>query len=356
MASARTRLQLALVEVWQRRGPLAWLLSPLSVVHYIVYTVRRAAYALGLLRRSHPGVPVVVIGNLYVGGTGKTPLTIELARALSARGWHPGIVSRGYGAAEGAERIVRTGDRAADVGDEPLLLARATALPVAVGRDRVAAAGALRYEHRECDVLIADDGLQHWRLARDVEIALLNYRGLGNGWLLPAGPLREPRHRLDKVDAIVCNGDVPPVVAAAPRYAMRASLGAARPLSGGEAQPLAALAAEQRSRTLRIVAAAGIGAPDRFFAMLRGAGLEVEELPLADHFDFAANPFARLAADRILVTEKDAVKCEAHPALAADARIWVVPLAAEVDPRLIDAVETRLQLASRRTALGSSAA
>lgn len=356
MASLRTRLQLVLVEVWQRRGPLACLLAPFSALHYIGYTVKRAAYALGLLRRIHPGVPVVVIGNLYVGGTGKTPLTIELARALSARGWHPGIVSRGYGTTGSAERIVRSGDRAADVGDEPLLMARATRLPVAVGRDRAAAAGALRADHPECDVLIADDGLQHWRLARDVEVALLHYRGLGNGWLLPAGPLREPRGRLDKVDAIVCNGDVPAVAAAAPRYAMRPALGDARPLSGGGAQPLAALAAEQRARPLRIVAAAGIGMPDRFFAMLRAAGLAIEELPLADHFDFAVNPFERLAADRILVTEKDAVKCEAHPSLAADARIWVVPLAVEVDPRLIDAVETRLQLASRRTALGPSAA
>jgi tetraacyldisaccharide 4'-kinase len=356
MASLRTRLQLTLVEVWQRRGPLAWLLAPLAALHFLAYATRRALYSLGLLRPTRLDVPVVVIGNLYVGGTGKTPLAIELARALAARGWHPGIVSRGYGATHGTARTVRPGDTASEVGDEPLLMARATGAPVAVAPDRADAARALRAEHPECDVLVADDGLQHWALARDMEIALLHYRGLGNGWLLPAGPLREPRARLDRVDAIVCNGDVPPVPGAAPRFAMHTRLGDARPLRGQGTQPLAALAAEQRAGKLRVVAAAGIGMPDRFFGMLRAAGLSIDEMPLADHFDFVVNPFAGLAADRILVTEKDAVKCEANPALAADGRVWVVPLAAAIDPRLVDAVEARLQRPSRRTALGPSAA
>jgi tetraacyldisaccharide 4'-kinase len=356
MASLRTRLQLTLVEVWQRRGPVAWLLAPLAALHFVAYTARRALYSLGLLRQTRLGVPVIVIGNLYVGGTGKTPLAIELVRALAARGWHPGIVSRGYGATHATARTVQPGDAASEVGDEPLLMARATGAPVAVAPDRADAARALRDQHPECDVLVADDGLQHWPLARDMEIALLHYRGLGNGWLLPAGPLREPRGRLDRVDAIVCNGEVPPVAGAAPRYAMHTRLGNARPLRGEGAQTLAALAAEQRRNQLRVVAAAGIGMPDRFFGMLRAAGLSIVEMPLADHFDFADNPFAGLAADRILVTEKDAVKCDANPALAADGRIWVVPLATAIDPRLVDAVETRLQRPSRRTALGPSAA
>jgi tetraacyldisaccharide 4'-kinase len=357
MASLRTRLQLTLVEIWQRRGPIAWLLSPISVLHYVGYRARRALYALGIKRQAHLDVPVVVIGNLYVGGTGKTPLTIELVRALAARGWRPGIVSRGYGGAGPVARLVRLADAARDVGDEPLLIARATRAPVAVARDRTAAAELLRSRHPECNVLVADDGLQHWPLARDMEIALLHYRGLGNGWLLPAGPLREPKGRLDEVDAIVCNGEVPAVRTSAPRYAMRASLGDARPLrAGAGAQPLSLVAADQRRRHWRIVAAAGIGMPDRFFAMLRAAGLDIQELPLADHFDFAANPFSDLLADRILITEKDAVKCAANPALANDERIWVVPLATEIDPRLVDAVEARLQDSSRRTALGSSPA
>ena len=357
MASARTRLQLTLVDVWQRRGPVAWLLAPLSVLHLLGYTARRTLYALGLLQQSRLDVPVVVIGNLYVGGTGKTPLTIELVRALASRGWRPGIVSRGYGGAGAIARMVRPDDTAREVGDEPLLIARATGAPVSVARNRAAAAQLLRARHPECDVLMADDGLQHWSLARDMEIVLLHYRGLGNGWLLPAGPLREPRGRLDEVDAIVCNGEVPAVAASAPRFAMQAMLGEARPLRGGAAaEALNALAAQQQRHRWHIVAAAGIGMPDRFFAMLRAAGVAIEELPLADHFDFVTNPFAGLAADRILITEKDAVKCIANPAIAGDARIWVVPLATEIDPRLVDAVVARLRAISRRTALGPSAA
>ncbi|MGZ8272618.1 MAG: tetraacyldisaccharide 4'-kinase [Burkholderiaceae bacterium] len=357
MASLRTRLQLTLVGVWQRRGPLAWLLSPLSILHYLGYSTRRALYAVGLLRQTRLDVPVVVIGNLYVGGTGKTPLTIELVRALAARGWRPGIVSRGYGAAGAVARIVRQDDSARDVGDEPLLMARAALAPVAVARSRAAAAKLLRARHPECDVLVADDGLQHWPLARDMEIALIHYRGLGNGWLLPAGPLREPGERLDRVDAVVCNGEVPAVKTVTPRYPMQTRLGDVRPLhGGGAAQPLAALSGEQRRDQLRIAAAAGIGMPDRFFAMLRCAGLVIDEMPLADHFDFVTNPFTGVLADRILITEKDAVKCAANPSLSTDARIWVVPLVTEIDPRLVDDVVECLHRTSRRTALGPSAA
>lgn len=357
MASLRTRLQLTLVDLWQRRGLFAWVLAPLSIVHYLGYHARRALYAVGLLRQTYLDLPVIVIGNLYVGGTGKTPLTIELASALAARSWRPGIVSRGYGGTSAQPRMVGPAESAREVGDEPVLMARATGMPVAVARNRAAAAHLLRSQHPECDVLIADDGLQHWPLARDMEIALLHYRGLGNGWLLPAGPLREPKRRLDSVDAIVCNGNVPAVRAAAPRYVMTATLGSARPLDGRqEPLPLSALVEAQRRDRWRITAAAGIGAPDRFFAMLRDTGLEFEEMPLADHFDYVANPFSGLAADRILITEKDAVKCAADPALAADARIWVVPLATAIDPRLVDDVVMRLNQISRRNALGPSAA
>jgi tetraacyldisaccharide 4'-kinase len=357
MASLRTRLELALVDIWQRRGPLAWMLAPISVLHYLGYRIRQSLYKIGVLRRTHLDVPVVVIGNLYVGGTGKTPLTVELARSLAARGWRPGIVSRGHGAAAAIPRAVLPEHGALDAGDEPLLIARATRMPVVVGHDRVAAGRLLRAQHPECDVVISDDGLQHWPLARDVEIALLHYRGLGNGWLLPAGPLREPRARLDDVDALVCNGDVPPIRAAAPRYSMQTTLGDAWPLQGASAPlPLADLAAEQRHNGWRMTAAAGIGAPDRFFSMLRAAGLRIGEMPLADHFDFVANPFDGVAADRILITEKDAVKCESNPALANDARIWVVPLRTVIDPRLVDGVVERLNRISRRNARGPSAA
>ena len=214
----RTRLQLALVDAWQRRGVYAWLLAPIAAVHWLAGRLLDFAYATNLRQPTRLDVPVVVIGNLYVGGTGKTPLAIELVRALAARGWRPAIVSRGYGAATRRARVVAPSDSAQDVGDEPLLLARATGVPVAVGAARVAAAQLVRQQAPRCDVLVADDGLQHRALARDFEIAVLHYRGLGNGWLLPAGPLREPRNRLDTVDAIVEHGQVPAVAARARRY------------------------------------------------------------------------------------------------------------------------------------------
>ncbi|HYM47783.1 MAG TPA: tetraacyldisaccharide 4'-kinase [Burkholderiaceae bacterium] len=352
---SRTRLQHALVASWQRRGPLAWLLTPLSLLYYVVTVCRGALYAFGLLQQTRLDVPVVVIGNLYVGGTGKTPLTVELVRALAERGWHPGIVSRGYGALDSAPRLVRPADDARHVGDEPLLIVRATTAPVAVAKRRVKAAQLLRDAHPEIDVIIADDGLQHLQLARDMEIALLNYRGLGNGWMLPAGPLREPRSRLDRIDAIVLNGDVPAIAGKARRYRMRTDLASAFALHAPTLRiELSSLAAEQRGHGWRLTAAAGIGAPDRFFAMLRAAGLAIDELPLADHFDYSVNPFAGCSADRILITEKDAVKCADNAALANDPRLWVVPLVTEVDPRLIDAVVARIS--SRKAADGPSPA
>ncbi len=214
----------------------------------------------------------------------------------------------------------------------------------------------MRAENPECDVIVADDGLQHWQLARDMEIAVLNYRGLGNGWMLPAGPLREPRSRLNGVDAIVLNGvadEVCAMAGAAPLYRMRTHVTGAFALHEPKLRiELSALAAEQRSHGWRLTAAAGIGAPDRFFAMLRAAGLVIDTLPLADHFDYQTNPFAECVADRILITEKDAVKCADNLSLASDSRLWVVPLVTEVDPALIDAVVLRItnaRISARQT-------
>ena len=353
--SWRTRLQITLIETWQRRGPLAWLLTPLSMGFYAGTLLRSALYALRLRTQTRLDVPVVVIGNLYVGGTGKTPLTLLLVRALTERGWRPGIVSRGYGALDSAPRLVRPADDARHVGDEPLLIVRSGTAPVAIGKRRVDAALLLRRAHPECDVIIADDGLQHLPLVRDMEIALLNHRGLGNGWVLPAGPLREPRRRLNQVDAIVLNGDVPAIDARPPRYAMKTSINHAFALHAPKLRiDLSALAAEQRTHGWKLAAAAGIGAPERFFAMLRSSGLVIDQMPLADHFDYSVNPFADCDADRILITEKDAVKCADQPALANDSRLWVVPLVTQVDPQLIDLVVARIS--SRRNASGPSPA
>ena len=198
-----------LVRDWYapRLTPLTTALAPIAPLFRAVTAARRGLYRAGALRSDRLPVPVVVIGNITVGGSGKTPLAIALAEALAARGWHPGLVSRGYGAANSSPRAVTGDDIADQVGDEPLLLAR-TGFPVWIGVDRPRAARGLLAAHPGCDVIVTDDGLQHYALARDVEIAVVDAsRGLGNGLLLPAGPLRESRSRLREVDAVVLLGD-----------------------------------------------------------------------------------------------------------------------------------------------------
>lgn len=342
--SLRAHLQQTMVRVWQKRGFSARLLYPLTLLHRAWRAFDAWRYAAGLAQPHRVGVPVVVVGNLYVGGTGKTPLTIEIVRALRARGWSPGIVASGYGAAASEPRQVDARGRARDFGDEPLLMAEATGVPVAVGRDRVAAARLLRKLHPHIDLIVTDDGLQHRRLARDVEIAVIHYRGLGNGWLLPAGPLRDPPERLQDVSAVVFHGDIVPVRIYSPHFFMRTQPRTVYALMDpSRSIELAELAREQRDKGLRLLAAAGIGMPDRFFAMLRASGLQFEALPLPDHYPFDANPFAGRRFDCALITEKDAVKCRDNPALASDGRICVVPLQTTVPAALIDLIEHRIR-------------
>ena len=279
--SGDARLDSAVSSAWRRRGLLAWLLAPIALLYAGALAIRRAAYAIGLLRSVRVAVPVIVVGNLYVGGTGKTPLTIELVRALRTRGWTPGVVSRGYGGTASAPRLVGSQDTAAEVGDEPLLIARATAAPVAVAASRVRAAQALLAADPTCDVIVADDGLQHLQLARDIEIALLDERGLGNGWVLPAGPLREPAARLGRVDAIVLHRAEDAAVDGVPCFAMRSRLADEIHRLGDRAHtmPLAELTRRQRESSLTITAAAGIGVPQRFFDMLRAADSRSSHCP-----------------------------------------------------------------------------
>jgi tetraacyldisaccharide 4'-kinase len=301
---------------------------PVAALYGALSSLRRGLYQAGLLKSERLPVPVVVVGNIYVGGTGKTPLTIWLADALKQRGYTPGIISRGYGADGALVQAVRADSLATEVGDEPLLIARQSQCPVFVGRKRVQAGRALLAAHPQVDVILTDDGLQHYALARDAEIILFDGRGVGNGWLLPAGPLRESPAR--RRDCTVYNA------ASAPDGAFRMQLGgqvAERLSRRDEKMALSALSGR------RVAAAAGIGNPARFFNMLRAAGVELAtELPLPDHHDFRDRPFDGIDADIILVTEKDAVKCEQLEHLNNDPRLWVVPVAAEIDPALANTI------------------
>lgn len=310
---------------WFRLTPWHIVLLPLSILFGLVAALRRVLYRAGLLRAIWLPVPVIVVGNISVGGTGKTPLVLWLADFLRQQGYRPGIVSRGYGG--GTEGAVEVDDRSdpAAVGDEPLLLARKSACPVWVGRDRVAAGNALLIAHPECDVLVSDDGLQHYRLGRDMEIVVVDgERKFGNGLLLPAGPLREGVSRLGSVDAVVVNGgSLKAVMTLRNEFEMSLE---------GEAfcnlrQPeLRARAADFGGKKLHAVA--GIGNPQRFFAHLRRLGLAFEEHAFPDHCVFRPQDLDYRDADALLMTEKDAVKCAGF----ADERYWALAVEAILPP------------------------
>jgi tetraacyldisaccharide 4'-kinase len=298
--------------IWYGNNPLKWLLAPLSWVYRAVAATRRGLYRHGMLPSFDVGAPVIVVGNLSVGGTGKTPVVIWLAQRLLERGFRPGILCSGYGG--NSERWPHRVDAASDaseVGDEAVLLARRTGCPVVAGRDRVAAARLL-LEQGRIDVVLTDDGLQHYRLRRDLEIAVVDgVRGLGNGWCLPAGPLREPPSRLREVDAVIVNGG---------RWghagvfrAEMAVTGVTRVRDGG-----AGRLADFKGRLVHAVAA--IGHPQRFFDLLEDHGLLVEPHPLPDHAAPTASELAFAEPGAVLITEKDAVKCRA----VAHDDVWCV--------------------------------
>lgn len=329
-----SNLESTLTRAWLRRGPLAWALLPLALLFRVLAAVRLLLFRLGLKQGERLPVPVIVVGNIFIGGTGKTPLTIWLAESLRAAGLRPGVISRGHGGKESAPRAVTLQSNPREVGDEPLLIATRARCPVVVGRRRAEAGRKLLEMHPEVDVLITDDGLQHYALARDVEIVLFDGRGVGNGWLLPAGPLREPpsrRRDFTVVNAPEITSQLAASVGGQP-WRMQLAGEFAEPLQGGARVPLVQL------RDKRIVAAAGIGNPGRFFSMLRAAGLTIDELPLPDHHDFLDTPFTAIDADIILITEKDAVKCRQIDNLKDDPRLWVVPVTAQLDPALAEQI------------------
>lgn len=323
---------------WYRVTPLSLLLRPLAFLFRAAVALRRAFYRVGILRATRVSVPVVVIGNITVGGTGKTPLVIWLAGFLRARGMQPGIVSRGYGSKTGAPRPVTAASDPAVCGDEAVMLARSCDAPVWVGIDRAAAARALLAAHPACDVIVSDDGLQHYGLVRDVEVVVVDGgRGLGNGFMLPAGPLREPATRLASVDAIIVN------VSQSAAVGLKSITPAAFAMSLRGSEFCNLLNPEQRVgaghfRGRRVHAVAGIGNPQRFFEHLRRLGVNFTAHPFPDHHGFTAADLAFVDADCIVMTEKDAVKC--WPFAREDH--WVLPVAAEIDAAFGDLVLHKL--------------
>ena len=305
------------MKFWSRRGAIAWLLWPVSMIFMLGVCLRRLLYLLRVFKSTHPGIPVIVVGNLTVGGSGKTPLVIWIAEFLKSKGWSPGIVSRGYGANIAEPRAATVASNAAEVGDEPVLLSRRSGCPVWVGADRVRVAALLRAAHQDVNVLILDDGLQHYAMRRDLEVAVVDARGFGNGFLLPAGPLREPRSRLRSVDAVVCHAS--PVQGHA--MTLRGEE-VHRMTDARERRPLKAFAGQ------RVHAVAGIGDPNRFFLQLGKAGIRVLPHPFPDHHPFTPQDLEFGDGLPVLLTEKDAVKLRS----AAQPHWWVLPVSAQLDP------------------------
>ncbi len=314
---------------------LAWLLWPLSLLFRAIVAGRRALYRTGVLRTHSIARPVIVVGNVTIGGAGKTPLALALAHALTERSRHVGIVSRGYGGTNVEPRAVAAGDDPRVVGDEPLLYANA-GYPIWIGHRRAAAAQALVAANPKVDVVIADDGLQHYALARTFEIVVLDAaKELGNGLMLPAGPLREPPARLNEADAIVRHVSREEAHPAHSGHATRMWL-ETLPWRNLTQPDRIAVFDEWRGGAVHAVAA--IAHPERFFATLRALGIEAQCHPFADHHLFTRDDFAFPAARAILMTEKDAVKCTAF----ADDRFWFLPVRARLDPALVDFVFERI--------------
>ncbi len=310
---------------WENYNAVSIALWPISLIFRLLAWMRRYAYRIGLFKQHKLPVPVIIVGNISVGGTGKTPLVIWLAEYLKELGYKPGIVARGYGAQIGKiPRQVDAESSAEEVGDEPLLITRRTGCPMFVAPNRVAAAHAL-LENSDCDVIISDDGLQHYALGRDIEIAVVDgKRRFGNGCCLPAGPLREPPSRLATVDLVMVNGASEPN-----EHSMHISIGKVVNLHNQDlTHNLEEFSGEQ------IHAMAGIGCPQRFFQLLKDHGLQLIEWAFPDHFRFAKADITPDDELLVFMTEKDAVKCKHF----AQPRHWYLPIDVNVD----DAFSNRL--------------
>ncbi len=322
-------MSISLESIWYRRHPAGLLLLPLSWLFHALVLLRRLAYQTGMFKQQAVATPVIVVGNITVGGTGKTPLVIWLIELLKKEGYKPGIISRGYGGhARTWPQQVRPDSDPYMVGDEPVLLAQRCDCPIAVGPDRVATARAL-LDHSPCDILVSDDGLQHYALARDIEIIVIDgIRRFGNNRCLPSGPLREPVKRLNEADFRVVNG-----LASRGEYAME--------LNGTR---LVNMLDSRMTRELsdwagqRVHAVAGIGNPQHFFSSLSRAGLDLESHPFPDHHAYQQGDLVFSDDHPVVMTEKDKVKCLRY----ADSRFWYLPVEARLDERLEPALLRKL--------------
>ncbi|CAM5394151.1 Tetraacyldisaccharide 4'-kinase OS=Eoetvoesiella caeni OX=645616 GN=lpxK PE=3 SV=1 [Eoetvoesiella caeni] len=351
---ATARLVDGIHRMWQTKGLASTLLLPLSWLAHLAVLYKQKRYRKQASYWPAGPRPIVVVGNILVGGTGKTPVVIALTQALRAKGWHPGIVSRGYGVKLEARAKVGQGRLdAAGFGDEPALIARSTGAPLAVHPSRVLAVQALVRAHPEVDVIISDDGLQHLALQRDVEIVVQDARGLGNGRMLPAGPLREPAAKLAQVDYLITNVAAsqpapPPLPVGALQLCMRLQPERVEHLASDLSATWPEWLARHAAGTIAAVAA--IGQPDRFFSMLRGHGLRLDAaIALPDHDPYSSSPFTALNADVILITAKDAVKC----ARFNDPRIWVVNVAPQFsDIGWLDGLNEKLHAITEKKKAG----
>lgn len=307
---------------WYSQNPVAWLLLPITVFYCLVVFLRHFLYRTGFFKSHTLPVPVIIVGNISVGGTGKTPLLIALCELLLSQGYKPGVISRGYGGELKGEHLLDDSDSAATVGDEPCLIYARTGCPLVVGRDRVAAAQHL-LEKSDCNVILSDDGLQHYRLQRDIEIAVIdNNRKFGNGFCLPSGPLREPVSRLGQVDIVVehCTGQEYPAY----DDSFSLEFSEAINLKTNESKAL------EKFMGTPIHAVAGIGHPKRFFDQLRRAGLTIIEHEYPDHYKFIGDDLDFSNDTDVLMTEKDAVKCQKFSAN----NLWYIPVDAVLSESL----------------------
>lgn len=317
----KNAFKLKLTYFWQRRSWLNYLLLPLSALYYAVISLRRYLYANNILKTVKLSVPVIVVGNITVGGTGKTPLVIAVVKFLQAHGYTPGVISRGYGgrANQYPYPVTESSDPKL-VGDEPVLIARRAGCPVVIDPRRVCAAEYL-LTHFACDIIISDDGLQHYALSRDIEIAVIDgERRLGNALLLPAGPLRELPERLTQVDFIVCNGK-----AKDNEYMLQLAYDGLYNLIN----PIHTLDfAKLTTLPEPIYVAAGIGNPQRLFNDLKQAGIKFIAKPFPDHHSYIPADLAFAKMGTLLLTEKDAVKCAAF----AQENYWCLAVSAKLEP------------------------